>query len=137
MQNQKHHLISSKVEPSSIFLRYFFFISGIVATIAYRIIFLLNPFWVKVAWYVGTIGFIFYFGHRASIESKRAKLVKEYDLVNEIEKSNVAEDKKPALAYLTETTLTSKSRYNSAFIFIVSLIVLIMGTIMDLYPLFK
>ena len=128
-----HHEIAKRVEPSSKILRWFYFITGIVATLAYRIIFLLDPFWVKVVWYVGTIGFMIYFGHRVQVETKRAKLVQEYDLVKAIQESNIDEEKKPALSYLTETSLTSKARFNSAFIFVSSLVVFVASLAIDLY----
>lgn len=132
MQSEKHS-IEKNIEPSSNFLRFFFFLSGIIATIAYRIIFLLNPFWIKVAWYIGTIGFILYFGHRSSIENKRAKLVKDYKLIEVLEKSDINEKEKKALLYLTKTSLTSKARLNSAFIFFLSLLVFIISLIIDIF----
>src|SRR3989344_3258033 len=126
MQSEKHTIIKG-IEPSSKFLRIFFFLSGIIATIAYRIIFLLNPFWINVAWYTGTVGFILYFGHRSSVEMKRAKLVKDYKLVKVLEKSDINEEGKMALLYLIKTSLTSKARFNSAFIFLLSLLVFIVS----------
>ena len=41
--------------------RIWIFMVGVIATIAYRIVIILNhysQFWVEVAWYIGTIGFI-------------------------------------------------------------------------------
>src|SRR3989344_9237970 len=99
----KKQPIEKHIQPSPAFWRLFFFLSGIIATIAYRIIFLLSPFWIEVAWYTGTIGFILYFGHRSLIEHKRAQLVKEYDLVDAINKSDIVGDQKVALSYLIST----------------------------------
>lgn len=132
MQSEKHK-ITKGIEPSSKFWRLFFFLSGIVATIAYRIIFLLNPLWIQIAWYTGTIGFILYFGHRWKVESKKAKLVRDYNLVKVLEKSDIEEDKKSALLYLIKTSLTSKARFNSAFIFLLSLIVFIVSAVIDIF----
>ena len=128
--------ISEKIHPGSKSLRYFFFLAGIAATIAYRITPFLYPFWVKVAWYVGTIGFILYFLHRSHIETKRAALVKEHDLINVVEKSDIQGEEKSAVSYLVQTSLTSKARYNSAFIVIVSVIALVASIVVDfkLYP---
>ena len=129
----KKHEIEKKIEPSSKYLRFFFFLSGIVATIAYRIIFLLDSFWIEVAWYVGTIGFILYFGHRTSVGNKRAQLVRDYKLVEVLEKSDIDEEEKSALLYLIETSLTSKARFNSVFIFILSILAFIISAIIDVY----
>jgi len=117
-------------------LRLFFFWTGIIATISYRIIIVLNfysPLWVKVAWYVGTIGFILYFYHRYDIQKKRAELVDKYDLIKVVHDTNcVNEEQKAALGYLVETTKTSKSKWNSAFIAILSLVALIVGIVLDI-----
>ncbi len=125
------------IEPSPKSVRLFFFLAGIIATIAYRIIIILNfysPLWVRIAWYVGTIGFVFYFGHRFNIARKRASMVKDYRLVEAIDKANNIEpEKKLALDYLVKTSLTSKSRWNSAVIFILSFIALLVGIFMDIY----
>ncbi len=71
------------IEPSSKLVRIFFFWTGIIATIAYRIIIFLNiysSFWVNIAWYIGTAGFVLYFWHRYKVAKRRAELVKKYNL---------------------------------------------------------
>lgn len=132
----KDKKILKVVEPNPKPIRLFFFWTGLIATIAYRIIIVLNlydPLWVKIAWYIGTIGFILYFGHRYDIARKRANLVKDYDLVKTVDRvQGINPQKKEALYYLVKTSLTSKSRWNSAMIFILSLIALIVGIILDL-----
>lgn len=122
-----------KPHPGSKYLRIFFFLSGITATIAYRITPFLTPFLVKIAWYIGTIGFILYFWHRAHIENKRANLVKDHNLVDVVEKSDIQAEEKSAVSYLVKTSLTSKARYNSAFIVIVSVLALIASIAIDLH----
>ena len=56
---------------------------GIIATVAYRIIVVLNHYsslWVEIAWHIGTIGFIWYFVHRYRMQSYHSRLVKELKL---------------------------------------------------------
>ena len=124
------------IEPNPKPVRLFFFWTGIIATVAYRIIVVLNfydPLWVKIAWYIGTVGFILYFGHRFEVARKRAKLIKDYNLVEAVDNAKfIDSQKKVALHYLVQTSLTSKSRWNSAIIFILSLIALIIGVIIDI-----
>ncbi|MBU2545353.1 hypothetical protein KKC65_02795 [Patescibacteria group bacterium] len=124
------------IEPSPKPIRWFFFWTGIIATIAYRIIIFLNfysPLWVKISWYIGTVGFILYFGHRFNVARKRAKLVRDYKLVQAIDETyDIDPQKKIALHYLVQTSLTSKSRWNSAIIFILSLAALIAGIYLDI-----
>lgn len=137
MQTSVKMSLESAMKPSPKLLRYFFFAVGIIATIAYRIIPFLDPLLVKIAWYIGTAGFTIYFWHRAYIETKRANMVKDYDLVQVIEKSDIIGDQKSALAYLTKTSLTSKGRYNSAFISILSAVVLVISAVIDAYYIFS
>ncbi len=64
--------------------RILIFIVGVIATIAYRIVVVLNhysQFWVEVFWYIGTIGFVWYFGHRYVIENRRDRLIEKLNLV--------------------------------------------------------
>jgi len=124
-----------KINPKP--LRIFFFWAGIIATLSYRIIIVLNfynPLWVKIAWYIGTVGFIIYFGHRFDIQRKKVKLVQELKLVEAIkEAKDINDEKTQALSYLIKTSLTSRSRWNSAFIFFMSIIALIIGIILDVF----
>lgn len=121
-------------------IRLFFFWAGIIATLSYRIIIVLNfysPVWVKVAWYIGTVGFILYFGHRYDIQKKRSELVADYNLVDVVDKAPCVDEKqRQALKYIVKTSLTSKSRWNSGFIFILSVIALIIGIVMDIVQMF-
>ncbi len=124
------------IKPHKKSVRLFFFISGIIATIAYRIIIVLtlyDSFFVKVSWYIGTIGFILYFGHRYDIARKRADLIKKYDLVKIVDSSDIEHDEKQALHYLVQTTLTSKSRWNSAIIFILTSLALLVAIFIDIF----
>jgi hypothetical protein len=116
--------------------RWFFFLVGILATIAYRIIIVLNnynQFWVKASWYFGTVGFILYFGHRSYVQKKRAEAVKKHHLIKVVkDMKKITPEQRQALDYLVRTAITSKARLNSGFIFILSLIALVIGILMDL-----
>ena len=82
-------------------LREFYFWTGILATILYRAIIVVNyysSFWVKIFWYIGTIGFVIYFAHRYQISQKRDRLVDEHDLVNKVRTFNASEEDKSAMA---------------------------------------
>jgi hypothetical protein len=116
-------------------VRMFFFWCGIVATLAYRLIVVLNFYsdlLVSVAWYVGTVGFILYFAHRSHVEKKRSDLVKDNDLVEIVSKmKGVSGKQREALNYLVKSAVTSKVRWNSLFIFWLSILALIVGIVLD------
>ena len=123
------------IKPNPKPIRLFYFWAGIIATIAYRIIIVLDfysPSWVKTAWYIGTIGFVLYFGHRFNVARKKAKLIQDYRLIEAIDNSDIDPQKKLALHYLAKTTVTSKSRYNAAAIFLLSLLALLVGILLDI-----
>jgi uncharacterized membrane protein YbhN (UPF0104 family) len=116
-------------------VRNFYFWSGIIATFAYRIINFLtnfNPIWAQVAWYAGTVGFILYFMHRYQISEKRSRLIKEYALEKKMaESKELAPDEKEILAYIFSTLQSSKEKWNYIFIFVVSILALIIGVYFD------
>ena len=129
------------IKPHAKPVRLFFFWAGVIATLAYRVIIILNfysPLWVKISWYIGTIGFIIYFGHRYDIQRKRSKLVSDYKLIEAVEQTRyINKEQKQALNYIVKTSLTSKSRWNSAFICLMSILALVVGIVMDITQMLK
>ena len=117
------------------FASWIFFIVGLIATMAIRAVTILaniDPIYAKIAWYVGTIGFILYFGHRSHVQKKRTELVRENNLVNIVHRlKGLKKNQKEALNYLVKTSLTSKARWNSLFIFWASVAALVLGIIFD------
>lgn len=111
------------------FYRELVFWVGIIATFAYRIIVILNQYsktWVDIAWYIGTIGFVWYFAHRFRVENKRDKLVEEKNLAGKIESNAVlSADDRDALVYILKGLKTSKAKWNYIFIFVFSALALL------------
>lgn len=116
-------------------VRNIFFYTGIVATIAYRIIIILNHYTKAgaiAAWYIGTIGFVAYFYHRYQISEKRARLIKERSLeekVNHLQGLNA--DERQVMTYIFHTLQSSKEKWNYICIFVFSAIALIIGIYLD------
>lgn len=121
-------------KPHSPLIRNFFFLSGIIATVLYRAIVILNHVkgpWAVVAWYVGTIGFILYFAHRYQIAGRRAKIIAERQLIEKVRASPIAPDDQKALQYVLGTLQSSKEKWNFITIFVTSGIALIAGVLLD------
>lgn len=123
------------------FYRYFIFGLGIFATISYRVIVVLNhysPFFVQVAWYAGTLGFVWYFIHRFKIEERRQKLIVRLHLIDKVKQANnlEAEDKE-ALTYVLSSLQTSLARWNYIAIFVFSTLALLYGLYKDIPLLIK
>jgi len=102
---------------------------GIIATFAYRVIVILNHYsqaWVTIAWYIGTIGFVWYFAHRFREENSRDRLVEEKNLAAKMEASTpLNSDDRDALVYILKGLKTSKAKWNYIFIFIFSALALL------------
>ena len=107
------------------------FVVGIIATFAYRIIVVLNYYsqlWVEISWYIGTLGFIWYFAHRYRVENKRDKLVEEKQLAEKIvSQGELSAADRESLAYILNGLKNSKAKWNYIFIFIFSVLALIYG----------
>ena len=116
-------------------MRLFYFWAGIIATLAYRIIIVLNFYsttWVKVSWYIGTIGFIIYFIHRFDISKKRSNIIIEHKLREKLDgDQTLTADDYQALGYILKTLVSSKEKWNYYAIFILSGIALLVGILFD------
>ncbi len=125
---------------NSKFYRYFMFILGITATIAYRIIVVLNhysPLAVQISWYLGTIGFVWYFAHRFKVENRRDRIITDLELVKKIENhENLSEIERGSLVYVLKGLQTSLSKWNYIAIFVLSSLALIYGFFQDFLHLF-
>lgn len=125
----------SDFHTSPKYLRFIYFWSGIIATLAYRIIIVLtdvDTFWVKLCWYIGTVGFIIYFIHRFEISEKREKIIEKQNLIGKVEKfDNIEQNDKDALLYILKSLQISTERLNFIFIFVTSALALIIGIYLD------
>lgn len=111
------------------------FLLGIIATIAYRLIVILNYYsdlWVEIAWYVGTVGFIWYFAHRYRVENKRDRLVEDLRLSEKIKnKKSLSNKDREALVYILGGLKTSLAKWNYVAIFAISFAALIYAIFLD------
>jgi len=118
-------------------LRNFYFWSGIVATFAYRIIVILNNYskaWAQLSWYIGTIGFVLYFLHRYQVSEKRAKLIRDHNLIRDIAKSpNLSQEQINSTEYILKTLLSTKEKWNYIFIFVMSVVAFVIGIYLDFF----
>lgn len=121
-------------QPHTKPIRLTFFWIGIVSTLLYRMIIILDHVagpWVKIAWYVGTIGFIFYFAHRFDITQRRSRLISERRLLDRIQASNLAADDRAALTYALGTLRSSTEKWIYYTIFVSSILGILVGLYLD------
>lgn len=123
--------------PHSSFVRNFYFWVGVVSTVLYRIIIVLNNYsstLVLAAWYLGTIGFIIYFSHRYQISELRAKLIKDNKLIEKVnDNPQLAQGDKDSLNYILRTLTSSREKTNFIIIFVLSVASLLWGLYLDFF----
>ena len=126
---------------SSHVYRIWVFIVGVIATIAYRLVVVLNyysQFWVEVAWYIGTIGFIWYFAHRYRVENRRDQLIEKLQLIKKVEANqSFKPEDKAALLYVLKSLETSLAKWNYIAIFLFSGLAMAYAMYVDLSAIFK
>jgi hypothetical protein len=119
------------------FYRELVFYVGVLATICYRIIIFLNylpnKIWTDLAWYIGTIGFAWYFAHRYRVEKQRTQTIVETKLVDKISagKKLSAADQGVLVSTL-HSLQSSKSQWNYIVIFVASGLALLADIIIRL-----
>jgi hypothetical protein len=117
------------------FTSWVFFIIGIIATIALRVVTLLiyiDPLYGKIAWYIGVGGFFAFFVYKYRIGEDRAKLVNKMHLVNKIHnKKELTEEDYAAISVILCSIGSKKERINYFFIFALSALALVLALYMD------
>lgn len=129
-----------KYQTSSKFYRLLIFGVGVVATIAYRVIVILNHYsslWVEIAWYIGTIGFIWYFAHRYRVQSRHSRIIEERRLNEKICRNELSGDDCEALSYILSSLNSSKAKWNSVMIFALSVAALAYATIINIVKIYR
>lgn len=114
-----------------------FFIIGLIATIAMRVMTVLmhiNPLYGKVSWYIGVGGFFMFFMYKFNVNRTRSKLIEQQNIVNKInqEKQLVKEDYKLISEILCSLS-SKKERINYFFIFGLSALALIIAAYIDFF----
>ena len=112
-----------------------FVVIGMVATVSIRsvtILMILNPFYGKVAWYTGVVGFFIFFIYKFRVSQSRAKLIIQKGLISKIDnKEQLARDDYDDIGGLLCSLVSKKERINYFFIFVLSALALLLAIYMD------
>lgn len=116
-------------------VRHSYFWIGILATLAYRVIIVLTEVggvWLKLSWYVGTIGFVLYFAHRYQVAAHRAQLIAERQLKRKVAAlSGLDADDQAAMGYVFSSLESSTEKWIYVTIFVSSALSLAAGVYLD------
>ncbi|NQS99967.1 MAG: hypothetical protein HQ595_02690 [Candidatus Omnitrophica bacterium] len=112
-----------------------FFIVGLIATVAIRVVTVLihlNPIYAKIAWYIGVGGFFLFFVYKFRVSQARVKGITRRNLMNKINQRENLEDEDYSLIGSILCSLNSrKERINYIFIFGLSAVALILAVYID------
>lgn len=119
MEYRKFHIVPK-------YVIYSFFVLGLLSAIAFRALIVfqhLEPDWVRTVWYIGTIGYFFFFLYRYKITKKRKRTVEELRLIDKLKSDAplTGEDREVVL-YLLSSIKMSLEDLNYAIIFMLSII---------------
>lgn len=106
-----------------------FFCVGLFSAICIRSLTIINHYnaqWAGYAWRAAVVGYIFFFGYRLYIANKRRVTIVKCRLIEELEGRNALnESTRAELLYLLNSIRKSKELYNYAFIFVLSIVAIV------------
>ena len=117
------------------FVAWIFFIIGIIATIAIRLVTVLidiQPIYGKIAWYIGVGGFFLFFIYKFRIYRERRDSIEKANLVQKLsKKSELTEDDYNVISSILCALRSRKELINYIFIFALSAIALMLAVYFD------
>ncbi len=118
------------------FVSWVFFIIGIIATVAIRVVTVLiylDPIYAKIAWYIGVMGFFLFFVYKFRISHIREKRIRESGLADKINANGPLNHEDYILMSSIICSLGSKKeKINYFIIFALSAVALVLAIYMDL-----
>jgi hypothetical protein len=119
------------------FSSWIFFIIGLIATIAIRVVTVLmhiQPVYGKIAWYVGVGGFFIFFVYKFRISQARFRAISQRGLLNKIEQEEqLTKEDYSLLGGILCSLSSKKERINYFFIFALSALALILAIYIDFF----
>lgn len=117
------------------FVAWIFFIIGIIATIAIRLVTVLidiQPIYGKIAWYIGVGGFFLFFIYKFRIYRERRDSIEKANLVQKLsKKSELSENDYNVISSILCALRSRKELINYIFIFALSAIALMLAVYFD------
>ncbi|MBN2121377.1 MAG: hypothetical protein JW734_10035 [Candidatus Omnitrophica bacterium] len=114
-----------------------FFIIGIIATIAVRVVTVLmhlNPVYGKLAWYIGVGGFVIFFIYKFNVLQSRNRFIVQNNLLNKVaSKTQLKDEDYRALEAMLCSLTSRKEKINYFFIFILSAVALAIALYIDFF----
>ena len=113
-----------------------FFIVGLIATIAMRVVTVLmhmNPIYGKISWYIGVGGFFIFFVYKFKITQARSRLIEKQNILNKIDGEKLDSQDYKLIKEIICALSSNKEKINYFFIFILSALALIIAVYFDFF----
>jgi len=120
-------------EPLVSWLFFFIALLAVISLRAVNLVIDFNPLWAKIFWYIGIIGFLFFFLYKYRYDSLLQEELKGNQISNKLlAKSKLSDHDYEVLGTVICKLSSNKDRINYFFIFFFSAIALILGLYTDL-----
>lgn len=107
------------------FVIYLFLVIGLLSAMAFRLLTIINTFTPSLfrpVWYIGVIGYIFFFAYRYHISEKRKSAIRANRLLEKLQGPNkITSEDRALIAYVLSSIIKSKENINYLFIFVLSI----------------
>ncbi len=137
MKNEKCITCSEYNNCRDSFASWVFFIVGLIATIAIRVVTVLihlDPIYAKVAWYIGVGGFFAFFVYKFKVSQARIKAIQQSALMDKVnQQKQLGANDYSLLGGILCALSSRKERINYFFIFALSAAALILAVYVDFF----
>ena len=103
-----------------------FFVLGILSSVAFRAILLLqkfSPHLVRPVWYFGVIGYMLFFMYRFAISTRRKRAIEQAQIIQKLRSAaTLSEEDRQAALYLLSSVQKSPEDWNYLAIFVLSIV---------------
>ncbi|MEA1908893.1 MAG: hypothetical protein U9N43_07690 [Euryarchaeota archaeon] len=120
---------------STVIIKLYFWVGLISATLLRAILIAghYSDLLARVLWYLGVLGYIWFFAHRYHIAKRRFGVIKDLNLLGKIQVHEPLTEKDfEGLNYIMWSLSVSKERLNYLVIFTFSVIAIILSLVLDL-----
>jgi len=116
-------------------LSWVFFIIGMIATIALRVVTVLahfDPVYGQIAWYIGVAGFFIFFIYKYRVDRARYRLIQRSRLTEKLgQKGDLDADDRRLVGSILCALSSNKDRINYLLIFVTSALALLIAFYYD------
>jgi hypothetical protein len=107
---------------------------GLIAAFSFRILIVFSHSYQSLfrpAWYLGTIGYLFFFLYRFIISQKRKNAIEQYGLIPKLKQTGpLSKEDREVMVYLLSSIRKSRENLNYLFIFGLSFLAIIVDQVL-------